>query len=238
MPQGLRSSFTQDFSQQPPARSEDRTPGAEEKPVLEELRSPTNAAAAFPDLKGATDEASTGRISNVKKFTTEELTRQRNLVRRVTSPVADAGDPFEELTPVRSATVPFFKLQESQNVANIDSLGEAEDQTTQAPTVSDGAAMPNDTRSTQEPETSEDKAQETAEEVPPQAPPTQEQKISVGITNTDNFGRLVMHALTVAEAVFPGFVEVFITRRLELGDLAEYSLQLEVEGAGEEQRPE
>ena len=237
MPQGLRSSFTQDFSQQPTAPSEDRTPGAEEKPVLEELRSPTNAAAAFPNLKGSTDEASAGRISNVKRFTTEELSRQRNLVRRVTSPVADAGDPFEELTPVRSATVPFFKLQESQTAANVDSIREAQDQVTQAPTVSDGAAMADDRRATQEPEVSENEAQKTVEEVLPQAP-TQETKISVGITNTDNFGRLVMHALTVAEAVFPGFGEVFITRRLELGDLAEYSLQLELEGAGEEQRPE
>ena len=237
MPQGLWSSFTEDFSQQPAAPNEDGTPGVEEKPMLGESRSPTDAAAAFPNLKGATDEASAGRISNVKRFTAEELTRQPNLARRVTSPLVDGGDPFEELTPVRSATVPFFKLQESQNTANIDSLREAKDRDTQAPIGRDVTVVSNETRPTQEPEASEDKAQETAEGVPPRAS-AEEPKIIVGISNTDNFGRLVMHALTVAEAVFPGFGEAFIARRLELGDLEEYSVQLEVEGAGEEQRPE
>ncbi len=237
MPQGLRSSFTQDFSQQPAARCNDRKPGVEEKPVLEELRSPTDAAAAFPNLKGATDEASAGRISNVKRFTAEELSRQHNLVRRITSPIVDAGDPFEELSPVRSATMPFFKFQGSQNTADIDRLREAKDRDAQAPTASDGTAVPNQIPPTQKPEASKDKVQETAEEVPPQAPP-EERRVAVGISNTDNFGRLVMLALTVAEAVFPGFGDVFITRRLELGDLQDYSLQLEVERGGEEQRPE
>ena len=237
MPQGLRSSFTQDFSQHPAAHSEVLLERAFPQPVLAELRSPTDAAAAFPNLKGATDGASADRISNVKKFTAEELSRQRNVVRRVTSPIVDAGDPFEELSTVRSATVPFLKLQGTQNGADIERFREAKNRNTQAPTVSDGTTVPNETRPTQEPEASEDKAQETAKEVPPRASP-EERKTAVSISNTDNFGRLVMHALTVADAVFPGFGEVFITRRLELGDLEEYSLQLEVEGKGEEQRPE
>ena len=237
MPQGLRSSFIQEFSQNYTARSEDRKPGVEEIPLLEELRSPTDAAAAFPNLEGATDEGSAGRISNVKRSTAEELSRQRNLVRRITSPVVDAGDPFEELSPVRSATVPFFKLQGSENTANVDSLREAKDRDTQAPIVSDGTAMPPQIRPTQKPEASEDKSQDTAEELPPRAS-REDRQVAFSISNTDNYGCLVMHALTVADAVFPGSEDAFISRRLELGDWEQYSLQVEVEEAGEEQKPE
>ena len=228
MPQGLRSSFAQAFSQQPAARGEDHKPGAEEKPILGELRSPTDAAAAYPNLKGTTDEASAGRISNVKRFTTEELGRQHNVVRRITSPIVDAGDPFEELSPVRSATVPVFKLQSSQNTINVNSLREVKDRDTQAPTVSDGPAVPTWSRPTEEPEAPKDKAEETAEELS-----------YVSVVSTDNFGRLVMHALTVAETVIPGFGGAFITRRVELGDLEEdYSLRLVGAGGGDEGKSE
>ena len=227
MPQGLRSSFVQDFSQQPAAHSNDQEPGAEENPILEELRSPIDAAAAFPNLKGATDEASACRISNVKRSIAEQLSRQSNLVRRITSPIADADNSFEELSPVRSATVPVFKLQGSQDTIDIDSLREAKDRDTQAPTVSDTTVVPTETRPAQEQEAPEDEVQETAEVV-----------FNVSIVHTDNFGRLVMHALTVAEAISPGFGAVFVARRVELEDWEDYSLRLVIARGGEEQRSE
>lgn len=225
--QGLRSSFAQSFSQQPAAHSEYQKPGAEEKHELEVLRSPTDAAAAFPNLKGATDEASAGRIFNVKRSTAEQLSRQHNLVRRITSPIVDAGDPFEEHSPVRSATVPVFNLQRPQDTIDIDSLKETKDRNTQASLVSDGTAVLTQTRSTQEREAPEDKAQEKAEDVP-----------YFRIVSTDDFGYLVMHALTVAEAISPGFEVGFIARRVELGDLEEFSLRLEWVGEGDEGEPE
>ena len=155
MLQGLRSSTAQNFSQQPAAHSEDQKPGAEEKHELEVLRSPTDAAAAFTNLKGATDEASAGRIFNVKRSTAEQLSRQHNLVRRITSPIVDTGDPFEEYSPVRSATVPLFNLQGPQDTIDIDSLKEAKERNTQASPVSDDTAVPTQTRPTQEREAPE-----------------------------------------------------------------------------------
>ena len=227
MPQGLRSSFAPDFSEQPAARSEDPKPGAEEQPIVEELRSPTDAAAAYPNLKGTTDEASAGRISNVKRFTAEELSREQHLVRRITSPIVDADDPFEVLSPVRSATLPVFKLL-SRFTINIDGLREEEDGDTETLTVSEDVTVPTQTRPTQEPEPPEGKAEVTAEEL----------LSSVSVVSTDNFGRLVMHALTVVETISPGIGGIFITRRLQLGDLEEYSLRLVRAGGGDEEKPE
>lgn len=110
---------------------------------------------------------------------------------------------------------------------DLDSLREAKDRDTQAPTVSDATAVPGQTRPTQEPEAPEDKARETAEEVP-----------YISIVSTDSFGRLVLQALTVAEAICPGFGARFLERRVELGDLEEYSMRLVEAMGGEEQRPE
>ena len=90
----------------------------------------------------------------------------------------------------------------------------------------------NETSLTQEPD-SLHPSQENAEGVSAQ-PNTPERKIAVSISNTDNYGRLIMLALAVAESIFPGSEDILITHRLEQGDLADYSLQVEVEGAGGE----
>ena len=216
MPQGLRSSFTMDFTQPDARNGEEQKPVTDDKPVIEELRSPSDAAAAFSNLKGVDNEASAGRISNTKRFTAELLGRHHNLVRRVTSPTTDTGDPFEERSPIRRSTVPFSMIVGTQEWSKPEN-----------PTES------NETSLTQEPE-SLHPSQENAEEVSAQ-PNTPERKIAVSISNTDNYGRLIMLALTVAESVSPGFGDMFITRRLEQGDLADYSLQVEVvQGAGGE----
>lgn len=64
---------------------------------------------------------------------------------------------------------------------------------------------------------------------------TTKPKIAVNISNTDHYGRLIMLALTVAESIFPGFGDTWITRRLELGDLADYSLQVQVQRPDQEE---
>lgn len=89
----------------------------------------------------------------------------------------------------------------------------------------------NETSLTQEPD-SLHPSQENAEEVSAQ-PNTLERKIAVSISNTDNYGRLIMLALAVVESIFPGSEDILL-RSLEQGDLADYSLQVEVEGAGGE----
>ena len=187
----------------------------DDKPVIEELGSPSNAAAAFSNLKGVDNEASTGRIFNTKRLTAELLGRHHNLVRRVTSPTTDTGDPFEERPSIRRSTAPFSKV-----------IGTQEWSKPENPTES------NKTSLTQKPE-SLHPSQENAEEVSAQ-PNIPERKIAASISNTDNYGRLIMLAFTVAESVSPGFGDVFIARRLEQGDLADYSLQMEVQGAGGE----
>ncbi|KAL2056150.1 hypothetical protein ABVK25_003793 [Lepraria finkii] len=60
MPQGLRSSFTMDFTQPDARDGEEQKLVTDDNPVIEELRSPSNAAAAFSNLKRVDNEASAG----------------------------------------------------------------------------------------------------------------------------------------------------------------------------------
>lgn len=203
-----------DFTQPDARDGEEQKLVTDDKPVIEELRSPSNAAAAFSNLKGVENEASAGRLSNTKRFTAELLDRHHNLFRRVTSPTTDTGDPFEERSSIRRSTAPFLMI-----------IGTQEWSKPENPTESNGTSL------TQEPD-SLHPSQENAEEVSAQ-PNTLERKIAVSISNTDNYGRLIMLALAAVESIFPGSEDILL-RSLEQGDLADYSLQVEVEGAGGE----
>ena len=218
MPQGLRSSFTLNLAPNNVTAAEEQKPTVDNNAVIEELRSPTDAAAAFSNLKGANDEAPTGRISNTKRFTAQLLERHRSLKRRITSPTLDTeDDPFDNASLKRRATTPFPNLQAPQQL-------EAAEHTT--PGKDDSNSPYGISSITQEPTSLPLSSQEGS---PPAADDDEEEpKIAVSISNTDNYGRLIMLALSVAESIFPGFGDRFVLARLEKGDLAEYSLQLDV----------
>ena len=75
---------------------------------------------------------------------------------------------------------------------------------------------------------------DTLTEGPDVLPPSQAiaaerpKKKSISISSINNYGRLILLALTVAESILPEVANEFIARRLERGDLAEFSLRLEV----------
>ena len=228
MPQGLRSSFTLNFVPKLASTAE-KTPIVDEKTVTEELRSPNVTATAFSNLRNADAVDSMGRISNTEKFTAELLEKHHQLKRRVTSPKFDTGDPFEDSTLKRRATTPFPTVPEFQEWTISHRLKEAQQPIPSEAPASDGSTSLYGTPSlTQEPNTLGPSGETLAE------PSTdREQKVTVSISNTSENGRLVILALTVAESIFPGFGDEFVAARLERGDLADYWLQLEVDGAAE-----
>ncbi len=237
MPQGLRSSFTPNNAPKHVAATEEPKPAVEDKAIIEELQSPTDAVAAFSNLKGADNEAPTGRISNTKRFTTELLERHHNLKRRITSPTLDTGDPFDDSSLKRRATTPFPRVLESQDWT-VPHHFKPPPQTaaSQATAGHDDSGTSSPPTTTHEPEHLPPSPHVEAEETPPAGPsPADDReepsKIAVSISNSDDYGRLIMLALSVAESIFPGFGDLFITTRLERGDLAEYKLLLEVERA-------
>lgn len=229
MPQGLRSSFTQHVILDSVAASEDQNSAVDNKVVIEELRSPTVAVAAFSRMKGDDDEASTGRISNTKRFTAELLERHRNLKRRITSPKFDKEDPFEDPSLKRRATTPFPGVQDSREWTVLHRFKDVQQPNTSEATATYDSTSPFGASTlTQEPD-----ALPLSQEPRTETTNDGKQKVTICISNSDQYGRLVMSALTVAESICPGFSDLFVTARLERGDLADYSLQLEVVEAAE-----
>ncbi len=233
MPQGLRSSFTPNNAPKHVAATEEPKPAVEDNAIIEELQSPTDAAAVFSNLKGADNEAPTGRISNAKRFTADLLEKHHNLKRRITSPTLDTGDPFDDSSLKRRATAPFpARFHESQQWTVPHHFKPPPQTDASEITAGDDDYGTSSPPLTHEPEHLPSPPH--AEVETPAAPSSadhEEPKNAVSISNSDEYGRLIMLALSVAECIFPGFGDLFITTRLERGDLAEYKLQLEVERA-------
>ena len=209
MPQGLSASFTlKDAPEHVPAIKQQK-PAVNIKAVIDEQRSPTDAAAAFPNLKGGDDEAPAGRISNTMRFTVELLERHRNLRRRITSPTLDIGDPFDDSSLKRRATTPFPRVQASPDWTIPHHFEDPpQSEASEATAGDDDSASPYGTPPlTQESEMLPPASQEN----PAEPSNDEEQKTAISISNSDNYGSLVMHAMTVAESIFPGF-EFFSSR--------------------------
>ena len=203
MPQGLRSSFTlNDAPKHVPATKQQKA-AVDIKAVINEMRSPTDAAAAFSNLKGADDEAPTGRISNTMRFTVELLERDRNLRRRITSPTLDTGDPFDGSSLKPRATTPFPRVQASPDwTISHHFENPPQSEASEATDGDDDSASPYGTL----PLTQEIETLPPAPQGNPAEPSNdEEQKTAISISNSDNHGSLVMHAMTVAESIFPGF---------------------------------
>ena len=229
MPQGLRSSFTQRIILHSVVASEDQVSAVDNNAVIEELRSPTVVAAAFSKMEGEDDEASTARTSNTERFTAELLKRHRSLKRRITSPKFDTEDPFEDPYLKRRATTPFPGVKDSREWTIVRPFKESQQPHASEATIThNSASLIEASTLTQEPD-----ALPVSQETPAESTGDGEQKVSVCLSYSDQYGRLVMLALTVAESISPGFGDLFITARFERGDLADYSLQLEVVKAAE-----
>ena len=222
MPQGLGSSFALSIVPQTITALEEQKPAVENEAVIEELRSPTVAAATFSSLKGADDEASTRQISNAQRFTADFLDGHRSLKRRITSPKLDTEDPFESSSLKRRATAPFPSLQEPREWTVSHRFTNIHQPLASEATVANDCSSPHEKPSlNQEPST-----QTSTQENPAQA--TTDEQLKVMFSNTSNYGRLVMLAVTVAESVSPGFRDSFFDARLERGDLADFDLDFNV----------
>lgn len=187
--------------------------------------SPTVGTAAFSNIKGAQDEASLDKICNTKRFTAELLEGHRDLKRRITSPKLDTGDPFENSSLKRRATTPFPRVQEFQEWTVSHHLKEAQQPTAAEATSAEEATSYGTLSLTQELDALAP-SQENAAEPSVSGKP----KLTASIPNI-NHGRLVLLALSIAESIFPGFEDAFIIARLERGDLADYSLELDMDSA-------
>ena len=229
MPQGLGSSFALSIVPQTNAALEEQKPIVDNEAVIEELRSPTVAAATFSSLKGADDEASTRQISNAQRFTAELLDGHRSLKRRITSPKFDSEDPFETSSLKRRATAPFPSVQEPREWTVSHRFRDIHQPLASEATVANDCSSPYEKPSLNQ----EPSALTSIQETPAQA--TTEKPLKVTFSSTSNYGRFVMLAVTVAESVSPGFDDLFFSARLERGDLADFHLDFNIAIAKEQE---
>lgn len=229
MPRGLSSSFTSTPISHRDSAVEHQIPVLNNHAIIEDIRSPTLTATALSSLEGADDNASTGRISNTGRFTAQLLERHQNLKRRLTSPNFDSEDAFENLSLRRRATTPLSGNQESLQWTTSRGLKDAQQPIASEIPAAETSSLPFGIPSlTQEPDALPSSLEDARE--------ASTGGLTANISPTDNFGRLVLRALAVAESIFPGFRNEFINFRLDRGDLANYSLQVEVVRASQRER--
>ena len=220
MPQGLRSSLTSVVIPRTVSAVEEHSPVVNDNAAIEELRSPTIAATAFLNLESVEDGAPMGQISNIRRFTAELLERHRNLKRRITSPILDTEDPFDDSSLRRRATTPSSNVLESQEWTESHQFKDAQRSRNAEAPAADSPASPYRVPSmAQNPDALP--LEENAADAP-------NDESTVTISGTNNYGRFVTRALEVAQSIFPDFVEKFLIIRAERGDLTDYSLEFEL----------